>query len=139
MLSFEICDKLLEEGKYKQFLKTETAGGFVFFGGRVKLLETKVRFLEYEVYEEISLFEGKNILAEACEKFSLNKAKCVHRAGKVFLGEVALWVGVCSLHRTEAFLGCAYIVDEIKKRLAIWKKEHYENGSSIWVNLKEAF
>ena len=60
--------------------------------------------------------------------------RCVHRVGLLELGECAVWIGVASPHRDEAFKACRYIIDEIKVRLPIWKKEHYVNGDSGWVN-----
>ena len=58
----------------------------------------------------------------------------MHRVGSLALGDVAVWVGVSAAHRDEAFRACRYIIDEVKHRLPIWKKEHYENGDSGWVN-----
>ena len=49
-------------------------------------------------------------------------------------GELAVWVGVSAPHRDEAFRACRYIIDEVKHRLPIWKKEHYVSGDSGWVN-----
>ena len=56
------------------------------------------------------------------------------RSGLLEIGDCAVWVGVCSEHRDEAFRACRYVIDEIKHRLPIWKKEHYVNGDSGWVN-----
>ena len=50
------------------------------------------------------------------------------------LREIAVWVGVAAAHRDEAFKACRYIIDEVKHRVPIWKKEHYEHGDSGWVN-----
>ena len=47
---------------------------------------------------------------------------------------MAVWVGVSSRHRAEAFAACRYIIDEVKHRVPIWKKEHYVDGDSGWVN-----
>jgi len=58
----------------------------------------------------------------------------VHRIGVLAVGELAVWVGVSAAHRDEAFRACRYIIDEVKHRLPIWKKEHYLNGDSGWVN-----
>ena len=68
------------------------------------------------------------------ERFGVRGARCVHRLGELGLGEVAVWVGVASGHRAEAFAACRYIIDEVKHRLPIWKKEHYLDGDSGWVN-----
>jgi molybdopterin synthase catalytic subunit len=59
---------------------------------------------------------------------------CIHRVGSLDLGDMAVWVGVSSAHRAEAFDACRYIIDEVKHRLPIWKKEHYRSGNSGWVN-----
>jgi adenylyltransferase/sulfurtransferase len=50
------------------------------------------------------------------------------------IGEVAVWVAASSAHRDEAFRACRYVIDEVKHRVPIWKKEHYVNGDSGWVN-----
>ena len=74
------------------------------------------------------------MVGEALDKFGVLHARCVHRSGLLELGECAVWVGVSSGHRDEAFLACRYIIDEVKVRLPIWKKEHYVDGHSGWVN-----
>ena len=53
---------------------------------------------------------------------------------RLAIGDLAVWVGVSSRHRAEAFAACRYIIDEVKYRVPIWKKEHYVNGDSGWVN-----
>jgi molybdopterin/thiamine biosynthesis adenylyltransferase/rhodanese-related sulfurtransferase len=64
----------------------------------------------------------------------VTRAACMHRVGSLALGEVAVWVGVSAAHRDEAFRACRFIIDEVKHRVPIWKKEHYVNGDSGWVN-----
>ena len=90
--------------------------------------------LEYEAYEPLAVREGEKVLAEARRKYPLLKAACVHRSGLLEIGECAVWVGVSAPHRDEAFAACRYIIDEVKVRLPIWKKEHYADGHSGWVN-----
>ncbi len=58
----------------------------------------------------------------------------MHRLGRLAVGDVAVWVGAAAAHRAEAFAACREIIDEIKHRLPIWKKEHYGDGDSGWVN-----
>jgi molybdopterin synthase catalytic subunit len=93
-----------------------------------------VRGLEYEAFAPLALREGERILTEACERFGVRRAVCVHRVGALQLGDLAVYVAVSAAHRDEAFRACRYIIDEVKHRLPIWKKEHYENGDSGWVN-----
>ena len=90
--------------------------------------------LEYEAYEPLAVSEGQNIIAEAIERFPHLQAQCVHRTGMLEIGECAVWVGVSAPHRDEAFQACRYIIDQVKVRLPIWKKEHYADGHSGWVN-----
>lgn len=90
--------------------------------------------LEYEAYEPLAIKEGEIILAEAGSRFPNLHAHCVHRTGRLEIGECAVWVGVSAAHRDEAFLACRYIIDQVKQRLPIWKKEYYANGDSGWVN-----
>ena len=72
--------------------------------------------------------------AEARARFGLERACCAHRVGQLQIGELAVWVGVSAAHRGEAFDACRYIIDQVKHRLPIWKKEYYADGDSGWVN-----
>ncbi len=94
----------------------------------------EVERLEYEVYEPLAIIEGEKVLDEAQQRFPHINAVCVHRSGLLDIGECAVWVGVSAAHRDEAFKACRFIIDEIKTRLPIWKKEHYVDGDSGWVN-----
>jgi molybdopterin synthase catalytic subunit len=111
------------------------AGAFVTFEGRIRIENQgrTVRELEYEVYGALAEKEGSRIVAEARERFGLVCAACVHRRGRLALGETAVWVAALSVHREKAFEGCRYIIDEVKARVPIWKKEHYEDGSTEWI------
>jgi molybdopterin synthase catalytic subunit len=111
------------------------AGAFASFEGRVRDLNEgqAVTGLEYEVYQAMALKEGRLIIAEAKTQFDLIHAYGVHRHGRLAIGEVALLVTTASMHRRAAFDGLEYIVDEIKARVPIWKKEHYVNAPAQWV------
>ena len=117
-------------------LADPASGGFAVFEGWVRNHNEgrEVRRLEYEAFEELAVKEGERIVHAAIEKFGVAHALCVHRVGALAIGEIAVWVGVSSGHRGEAFAACRYIIDEIKHRLPIWKKEHYLDGDSGWVN-----
>jgi molybdopterin synthase catalytic subunit len=111
-------------------------GGFTAFEGWVRDHNEgqQVTRLEYEAFEALGVPEGERIVAEAIERFGVTRALCVHRLGDLQLREIAVWVGVASAHRDEAFKACRYIIDEVKHRVPIWKKEHYVSGDSGWVN-----
>jgi molybdopterin synthase catalytic subunit len=112
------------------------AGAYASFEGWIRNENEgeAVRRLEYESYEPLAVKEGERVLEEAARKFPILKARCVHRVGLLEIGECAVWVGVTSPHRGEAFDACRYIIDQVKVRLPIWKKEHYADGNSGWVN-----
>ncbi|MDH3266590.1 MAG: molybdenum cofactor biosynthesis protein MoaE [Gammaproteobacteria bacterium] len=120
----------------KRALANAGAGGFCSFEGWVRNENDgrSVERLEYEAYEPLVIAEGKKVFAEAQQHFPYLEARCVHRTGLLEIGDMAVWVGVASAHRDEAFKACRYIIDEIKLRLPIWKKEHYADGDSGWVN-----
>ena len=90
--------------------------------------------LEYQVYEPLAVSEGNLVLQEAEQRFEIASARCVHRSGTLQIRDAAVWVGVTAAHRDGAFRACRYIIDEIKVRLPIWKRETYSDGNSGWVN-----
>jgi molybdopterin synthase catalytic subunit len=90
--------------------------------------------LEYEAFEALAVKEGERIIVEALRRFPIKHALCAPASGTLAIGDMAVWVGVSSAHRGEAFDACRYIIDEVKHRVPIWKKEHYVNGDSGWVN-----
>jgi len=115
------------------------AGALVTFEGWVRNHNEgrDVVLLEYEAFEPLSRKEAEKILQEAGEKFNVRQMVCIHRVGPLEVGDIAVWIGVTAEHREAAFKACQYIIDEIKVRLPIWKKEHYTDGSSEWVNCRE--
>ena len=133
---FAITDQSIPSESRKADLQCLEAGGYVEFEGRVRNHSQGrgVERLYYEAYHELAESEGTAIVEEALEQFPIEDAACVHRVGTLDLGEVAVWVGVVSAHRKDAFRACSYCIDEIKARLPIWKKETYTDGSSEWIN-----
>lgn len=131
-----ISDTTIDPYALRRELFDPAAGAYCSFEGWVRNLnegQTVLR-LEYEVYVPLAIREGEKVLAEAAEKYPHLHAHCVHREGLLEIGDIAVWVGVSSPHRDEAFQACRYIIDQIKTRLPIWKKEHYADGNSGWVN-----
>ncbi len=133
---FEVWSTPLDPAALRVSMKNVEAGGFVVFEGWVRNHNEgkTVERLEYEAYEAVAISEGNAIIAEATERFGLLEARCVHRVGSLELEDMAVWVGVSTAHRGEAFDACRFIIDSVKHRLPIWKKEHYTDGDSGWVN-----
>lgn len=132
----EVTTTAIDADELKRSLANDGAGGFCSFEGWVRNLNDgrTVKRLEYEAYEPLVVSEGLQVLEEARRKYPFLDARCVHRTGLLEIGDLAVWVGVASAHRDEAFKACRYIIDELKVRLPIWKKEHYIDGDSGWVN-----
>ena len=132
----EVTSTPIEPAKLQESLRHPGAGGYCAFEGWVRNVNEgrTVRRLEYEAYEPLVITEGEKVLAEAMQKYAFLQARCVHRTGLLEIGDLAVWVGVAAAHRDEAFRACRYIIDELKVRLPIWKKEHYVDGDSGWVN-----
>ncbi|MDY6948613.1 MAG: molybdenum cofactor biosynthesis protein MoaE [Pseudomonadota bacterium] len=136
MKPFFFSSTALTLDSYRRELADDAAGGYASFEGWVRNHNEglAVTRLEYEAFEALANKEGERIVNEAMQRFGVLKAACVHRIGSLAIGDVAVWVGVSSKHRAEAFAACRYIIDEVKHRVPIWKKEHYVNGDSGWVN-----
>jgi molybdopterin synthase catalytic subunit len=127
--------KLTSDPIVAQTLDQKGAGGFVSFEGKVRneAEGRPVNRLEYEAYPELAESEGAKLVQEAIERFGLISANVIHRIGVLELGETAVLIQVAAPHRREAFAGCEWIIDELKLRVPIWKKEHFADGESVWV------
>jgi sulfur-carrier protein adenylyltransferase/sulfurtransferase len=136
MGTFSFTPAKIDAPALRAELSDPAAGGYASFEGWVRDHNEglAVRHLEYEAFVPLAIKEGERIVAEAIERFGVEHAACVHRIGDLGIGDMAVWVGVSARHRAEAFLACRYIIDEVKHRVPIWKKEHYVNGDSGWVN-----
>ena len=132
----QIFEQRIRPDELRDELLDDAAGAYTSFEGWIRNVNEgqQVSRLEYEAYEPLAITEGEKVIREALEKFGVLHARCVHRVGMLEIGECAVWVGVASGHRDEAFKACRYIIDEVKVRLPIWKKEHYVDGHSGWVN-----
>lgn len=90
--------------------------------------------LTYESYQSLAETEGNRVLVEAIARFAIIDAACLHRVGRLELGELAVWVGVSAGHRDAAFAACRWIIDGMKSRVPIWKHEHYADGEPAWLH-----
>ena len=140
MSEFEFSAAPIDAARLAEPLASPAAGGFATFEGRVRDRNEgrSVISLEYEAFEPLAVTEGRRIVADAVRRHGATRARCVHRVGRLAVGEVAVWVGVSAPHRAEAFAACRDIIDAVKHRLPIWKKERYADGDSGWVNCEHA-
>ncbi len=110
--------------------KRDDTGAIVTFLGSVR--NDDIDRMELEAFREVALAELELIRVEAMNQFSLKSVEVVHRIGRLNVGDNIVAI-VCSAgHRDEAFLGCRYIIEELKRRAPIWKKEIGKSGER-WV------
>lgn len=116
--------------------KVGASGSLFIFSGIVRMDKSEhgiVSAIIYECYKEMAEKEIEKIRSEALKKFVIKKVYIKHRIGRVCVGEASLIVAVLSAHRKEGIKAVDYIIDEIKKKVPIWKKEIFEDGSQQWV------
>lgn len=89
--------------------------------------------MTYESYEEMATPVLREIAEEAAARLGSDRVAVVHRVGELGIGEVSVAIAVSSPHRAETYDASRYVIEEIKKRLPVWKKEHYADGADEWV------
>ena len=134
--SFQLTERPLEE--FPALAVPPSCGAVVTFWGRVRNRNEGrvVTGLEYATYEVLALKEGERIMEEAAVRFGLEACRAVHRIGELALGDAAVIVEVATGHRDEAFEACRWIIDAVKARVPIWKRERYAEGDREWVTCR---
>ena len=89
--------------------------------------------LEYSAYAPMAEAECARIVAEAEGRWQVALA-LRHRVGSLAVGDVAVAAAAASGHRDEAFAACRYVIEEVKRRVPIWKREYYADGTEVWVD-----
>ena len=92
-----------------------------------------VKELYYECYVSMAEKEIQGIVEDTKSICKVDEVKVLHRVGRLTVGEAALAVWVSAAHRQEAFAACRYVVEEIKKKVPIWKRQFFEDGTEEWV------
>ncbi|NNF63694.1 MAG: molybdenum cofactor biosynthesis protein MoaE, partial [Acidimicrobiia bacterium] len=111
------------------------AGGIAFFLGTVRDHapgKTGVTHLEYEAYGGVVEDKIAEIVVEARAQWRLHRIAAVHRVGSLGIGEISVAVAASATHRKDAFPAARFLIDELKSRAPIWKKEHWSGGAE-WV------
>ncbi|HWQ19506.1 MAG TPA: molybdenum cofactor biosynthesis protein MoaE [Methanotrichaceae archaeon] len=112
--------------------KSAGVGAVVTFTGTVR--DDGIQGMKLEAYDEVALPELVKIRDEAVEKFGLSFAEVIHRTGSLSVGDNIVLIVCSASHRKEAFEGCRYIIEELKVRVPIWKKELKTDGDK-WVGM----
>ena len=129
-------DKILIS-KADEFIKSSSFGASIYFLGTVRNINQnkKVTGITYDVHDEMVLKSFTEIYNEANQKLGIEeKAVFIeHIKGYVGLGDISIIIAIACAHRDQAYVLSRFIIEEIKKRSPIWKKEHYENDDSTWL------
>ena len=140
MLHTKIVDSKKEKilhSNAEKFIKDSKFGASIYFLGTVRNINDnkKVTGITYDSHDEMVLKSFEEIFNDANQKLDI-KDKAVfieHAKGYLNLGEISIIIAVACKHRDQAYVLSRYIIEEIKKRSPIWKKEHYENDESEWL------
>jgi len=110
-------------------------GGICTFSGMVRAnnLGRSVKEIIYDVYEDLAEKVLMQIAQEAKDNFDVHEVAIQHRTGPLAVGECAIAIVVASRHRADAFQACRFVIEEVKKRVAIWKHEFYQDGTNQWI------
>lgn len=124
----------IDLGPLLESVQSPARGGIVSFLGTVRDHHggRAVLRLDYSAYVTMAEAEVARIVAEAESRWDVGVA-VQHRIGQLEIGDVAVAIAVASGHRDEAFVACRYVIEELKRRVPIWKKEYFADGTVSWV------
>ncbi len=133
-IKVELTNSEIDYNLYAKWCHHPSAGAVTSFIGttRDNFDNKKVSTLSYESYEELALNEMRKICEEAISKYNGLKACMIHRLGEVKVEESSIICVISTPHRKEGFEACEWMMNELKKRVSIWKKEIFEDGNSMW-------
>ena len=111
-------------------------GGTCVFLGTVRNgpAETGVKAIEYSAYEEMVEAEFGRLVADAATRWPDARIAVRHRVGTIPVGEASIGIAVAAPHRAAAFEVCRFVIEEVKRRIPVWKKELREDGTAVWVD-----
>ena len=127
---------VLDPAAIESEVQVDAAGAVVSFIGTTRNQHEgkKVISLEYEAQEKMAQKMLEALCLEALTKYDLCRARVQHRLGRVDIGQISVVVAVSSVHRGAAFDGCRHIIDNLKKAVPIFKKEHYSDAAPAqWI------
>ena len=133
----DIKDEKIDTSKAELFIKSSSYGASIVFTGNVRNINEnkEVTGITYDSHDELVLKSFEEIYNETRNKLKIIDSAVFieHVKGHVGLGEISIIIAVACKHRDQAYVLSRYIIEEIKKRSPIWKKEHYKNEESEWL------
>lgn len=125
----------IDTQKASDSLKAGEDGATLVFEGVVRnqTRGRKTLYLDYEAYEAMALQQMESLAQEALENYKIRDVALIHRLGRLEIGETSVLVAVASAHRAAAFEACRWLIDTLKRKVPIWKKEYFEDGA-VWAD-----
>lgn len=116
------------------------AGASALFVGTVRDVNAgrRVVGIDYHAYEAMAGRELADIAAEAAERWPESRVAVEHRVGMLGLGEASVAIAASHPHRAPAFEACRWVIEAVKQRVPVWKREHYADGARQWVDARTA-
>lgn len=132
----EILETALSLEKAYEFVKDPAHGAIDLFVGTVRNhhLGKAVTGLSYDVHPTLAHQIAQEICEEATRQWTGSKVYLSHYKGNQSIGQISVVIAVGSAHREEAFVACRYVIEELKKRVPIWKNEHYQDEENAWLS-----
>ena len=133
-----LTDAPLDVAGAVAFVSDGRAGGIDVFLGTTRAEVSgdgrELVALDYEAYEEMAGSQLRDLARRAREQWPVVKLALHHRVGRVAIGEPSVVIAVSTPHRAQAFEACRWLIDALKKDVAVWKKEVWAVGSGTWVH-----
>lgn len=132
-MRIEILDERLPAAQVIAEMKAGADGAVCVFDGIVRdnTRGRKTLHLDYEAYREMALEQMRALAEDSIAKFGVRDVAMLHRLGRLTVGETSVLIVVASAHRGPAFAACEWLIDELKKRVPIWKRETFVDGA-VW-------
>ncbi|WP_153555378.1 molybdenum cofactor biosynthesis protein MoaE [Roseimaritima sediminicola] len=139
-LTVRLVDHAIElQALWQRIADPDCGAQLVFVGATRQRTATErdvlvTRQLAYQAYRPMAEKELRVLLEEAAERWPLRHLVAVHRLGEVPVGQASVAIGLSSPHRGACMEAMPWIMDELKRRVPVWKQEHYDDGSTQWIH-----
>ncbi|MGE5611895.1 MAG: molybdenum cofactor biosynthesis protein MoaE [Bacillota bacterium] len=131
-----ILDQPIPVAGVLEFVTDPAAGGISIFLGTTRAEQNasgqELLALDYEAYTQMALEQLENLARQAREEWPIAKLAVLHRTGRVPLGQASVLIAVSAPHRSDSFAACRFLIDTLKRDVAIWKKEIWADGTATW-------
>lgn len=137
--SIQLVDNPIDTGAVLQSVSSVAAGANVLFLGTTRQFTQgqETLRLDYDGYREMAVVQLEKLADEAAQQWPIIACCIVHRLGTVELGEASVAVAVSTAHRADSFESAAWMLNQLKQRVPIWKREHYAGGVTEWQHPEE--